>query len=308
MKKLLVITFIMFITALTACTSYKTNKEQVLVKSLNENKEEIEVSVNLNPERVVVLDMVSLDIIDYLEKGDTVKGLPKITVDYLKDYETKNLINTGTIKEPNIEKIIEADPEIIFIGGRMATFYKELSKIAPTVYLSIDENLGIFEGTRSLVKTISKIYGLENNVDDIFSNYKNEIDMINNQYNMKSALVTMVSGTSLSVLTNSGKGSLIGKEFGFNNIGNNKNDSTHGDQINFEFLVKQNPEYIFVLDRNQVTGDNYNPRDIVENDVTKQTDAYKNNKIIYLKNSNVWYSAEGGIKALEIMINDIKNM
>ena len=47
-------------------------------------------------------------------------------------------------------------------------------------------------------------------------------------------------------------------------------------------------------------------KEIVENDLVKSTPAYKNNHIIYLENPNVWYTAEGGIQALDMMLKDIE--
>ena len=36
------------------------------------------------------------------------------------------------------------------------------------------------------------------------------------------------------------------------------------------------------------------------------TDAYKNGNIVYLGNPAVWYTAEGGINALDIMLQDLE--
>ena len=48
-------------------------------------------------------------------------------------------------------------------------------------------------------------------------------------------------------------------------------------------------------------------RDIMENELVKGTDAYKNDQIIYLQNPAVWYMAEGGITALDLMLDDIES-
>lgn len=47
-------------------------------------------------------------------------------------------------------------------------------------------------------------------------------------------------------------------------------------------------------------------KEIVENDLVKSTPAYKNNHIVYLENPNVWYTAEGGIQALDMMLKDLE--
>lgn len=42
----------------------------------------------------------------------------------------------GTIKEADLEAVIACDPDVIFIGGRLAPVYDDLSQIAPVVFLS----------------------------------------------------------------------------------------------------------------------------------------------------------------------------
>ena len=68
------------------------------------------------------------------------------------------------------------------------------------------------------------------------------------------------------------------------------------------------PDDIFVMDRDSAisTAGAKNAKEIVENELVKTTDAYKNNHIIYLEHSNVWYTAEGGIQALDIMLTDLE--
>ena len=38
---------------------------------------------------------------------------------------------------------MECEPEVIFIGGRLASSYDALSEIAPVVYLSTDVETGV---------------------------------------------------------------------------------------------------------------------------------------------------------------------
>ena len=47
-------------------------------------------------------------------------------------------------------------------------------------------------------------------------------------------------------------------------------------------------------------------QDIVENELVMTTDAYKNGHIIYLAHPGVWYTAEGGITALDYMLADLE--
>lgn len=70
-----------------------------------------------------------------------------------------------------------------------------------------------------------------------------------------------------------------------------------------------NPEYMFVLDRNSaISSTEGNPavQEAIENELIKELDVYKNGNIIYLAHPNVWYTAEGGIQALDVMLQDIE--
>ena len=47
-------------------------------------------------------------------------------------------------------------------------------------------------------------------------------------------------------------------------------------------------------------------KEIVENELVMDTDVYKDGHIVYLATPTVWYTAEGGITALDIMLNDLE--
>ena len=48
-------------------------------------------------------------------------------------------------------------------------------------------------------------------------------------------------------------------------------------------------------------------QEILENELVKSTEAYKNGHVVYLAHPNVWYTAEGGIQALSEMLSDLEN-
>lgn len=92
------------------------------------------------------------------------------------------------------------------------------------------------------------------------------------------------------------------------NLGAGETTSTHGNESSFETIVEKNPDYIFVMDRDAAIGTEgaQLAQDIVENELIMGTDAYKNGHIVYLEHPAVWYTAEGGINALNIMLEDLE--
>ena len=73
--------------------------------------------------------------------------------------------------------------------------------------------------------------------------------------------------------------------------------------------MEKTPDYIFVLDRDAAIGTEGAKlaKDIMENELVMGTDAYKNGNIVYLAHPAVWYTAEGGIRALDLMIGDLES-
>ena len=121
----------------------------------------------------------------------------------------------------------------------------------------------------------------------------------------------LVTSGGFNVLGNDGRCSIIGREIGFENIGVDADidTSTHGNEASFEFLVDKDPDYLFVLDRDAAIGTDGAKlaQEVVENELMKGTAAYRDGRIVYLAHPAVWYTAEGGITALDIMLQDLES-
>ena len=58
-------------------------------------------------QRIAILDMASLDILDALGVGDRVVGTASTSLEYLQDYINDDIANLGTIKEADLEAVME---------------------------------------------------------------------------------------------------------------------------------------------------------------------------------------------------------
>ncbi len=288
-----------------------TTPETVTIKSLNGNKEEVDLEVPYDAQRIAVMDMASLDILDSLGLGDRVVGSSSTSLEYLQDYVTnEEIANLGTIKEADMEAVMACEPEVIFIGGRLSSSYDALTEIAPVVFLSTDNEIGVVESVRKNANTIASMFGEEEKVEGLMADFDSRISALAEFAEGKNAIVGMCTSGGFNVLGNDGRCSLIGIEVGFENVGvdSNIDTSTHGNEASFEFVVEKNPDYIFVMDRDAAIGTDgaQLAKDIVENELVMGTDAYKNGRIVYLEHPAVWYTAEGGINALDIMLSDLE--
>ena len=287
--------------------------DKVTITSLNGSGEAVELEVPYNPQRIAILDMASLDILDALGVAEgRVVGSADTSLEYLQSYVTdENVANLGTIKEADLEAVMACAPDVIFIGGRLASSYNALSEIAPVVYLATDTELGVVESVRKNASTIASIFGLEEQVDALMADFDARVQALAEFAAGRTAIVGMCTSGSFNVLGNDGRCSIIGREVGFENIGVDADidTSTHGNEASFEFIVEKNPDYIFVMDRDAAIGTDgaQLAREIMENELVMGTAAYQNGHIVYLAHPAVWYTAEGGITALDLMLQDLES-
>ena len=303
----------------------------VKIETLNGKNEKTTVEVPYEPKKVAILDLASLDILDNLGLGSRVVGSATTSIDYLSKYspdKNKKIKNIGNIKTPDMEAVFECEPDIIFIGGRLASKYDELSKIAPVVYLATDMNIGLVESVKKNANTIASIFGKEKEVAKKFTSFESRIKALKSKAEGQTAVLGMVTSGSCNLLGNTGRLSLITNEIGFKNIGANLSGNgansrggkfrqdavtqaqrqAHGEESSFELIAKLNPSHIFVLDRDSAIGTNGAKlaKDVMNNEIVSMTDASKNGKMIILSYPAIWYTAEGGITALDYMLKDLE--
>ncbi len=237
-------------------------------------------------------------------------GTADTSLDYLQSYIGGDIANLGTIKEADLEAVMAAEPDVIFIGGRLRESYDALSEIAPVVYLAVDTDLGVVESVRQNAAIIASMFGLESKVDELMADFDSRIAALADFAKDKTAMVGMTTSGSFNILGNDGRCSIIGKEIGFENIGVDAqaDTSTHGNEASFELIVEKAPQYLFVMDRDAAIGTDGAKlaKEIMENELVMGTQAYQNGHIVYLSHPAVWYTAEGGITALDLMLSDLE--
>ncbi len=336
--------------------------DTVTITCLNGAKEEVQLEVPRDPQRIAILDLASLDILDALGVGDRVVGMASTRIDYLSQYaENADLAALGTIKEADLEAVMGCEPDVIFIGGRLSSMYDDLSQIAPVVFLQTDtsaDGKGVIESVRANATTIASMFGLEDEVGEKMAAFDGRIAALQEFAAGKTAVVGMCTSGSFNVLGNDGRCSIIGREIGFDNVaagvaaeqgsqggnggsgsgeGHGKGQgasgsgeasgheqassgegqggqaiaavtSTHGNEASFETVVSLDPDYIFVMDRDAAIGTEgaQLAAEIMDNELVNSMRAAQDGNIVYLEHPAVWYTAEGGITALDYMLADLE--
>src|SRR5699024_1064855 len=261
--------------------------------------------VEKNPEKVVVFDMGSLDTLDKL--GIDVAGVPQQSVpDYLSKYEGDEYENVGGLKEPDFEKIAEIDPDLIIISGRQGDMYDELQELGDTIFLGVDTE-NYMESFEDNVNTIGEILDKETEVADALDAIEEKSDNAQETAEEadKNGLIILANDDKISAYGPSSRFGLIHDVVGVPAVDEGIEVSTHGQNVSFEYVVEQDPDLLYVIDRGAAVGEGESATElIVENKLMEDTKAMQNDDIYYL-DPEYWYLSGGGLISVEEMVNEI---
>lgn len=265
-----------------------------------------EVKLDKIPEKVVVFDNGFLDTLDALGVNPTAvvqDSLPS----YLSKYKDSTYVNAGTLFEPDYEKLSEINPDIIFISGRASAAYAELSKIAPTVYIGVD-NKNFLESFKANTELAGKIFGKEKEAADAISAYEAKVEEVKGKATAseEKALIVLGSEGALSAYGSGSRFGVIHDVFGVKAADEKVKVGTHGDNVSFEYVRETNPDILFVVDRDAVVNENgeSGTKAAIENEIVSAANAVKNGKVFYL-DPEVWYLSGGGLQSETLKVEDV---
>lgn len=289
---------------LTACgTKQQTETSGQAVEKVTITHEKGTVEVPKSVKKAVVFELSVLDTIDAL--GIEVElGLPSGLPSYLENYQEK-ATKVGSMKEADMEKIYEFAPDVIFIGGRLAESYEELSKIAPTVYVTTGADTYL-EDVKTNVTSIASIFGKEEAAEKQLKALEDRANSTKEaaENSEQKALVLLANEGSLAAYGSGSRYGFIHDTLNVKQADDKIQVSTHGQEASFEYVAEKNPDMIFVIDRTAAIGGSVKATETLNNDLINGTNAAKNNKIVSL-DSEIWYLAGGGLHSTMVMVEEI---
>ncbi|MGE4802309.1 siderophore ABC transporter substrate-binding protein [Yersinia hibernica] len=289
---------------LTGCDDASTTPEETAKISIEHAQGTTQVP--LNPQKVIILNPSLLDIADALHIK--VAGVPQTSTHlpaFLSQYSGAEYLNAGTLFEPDYEVLSQAKPELIIAGGRAQDAYDKLSAIAPTIALDIDPK----HFTQSLTQRteqLASIFGKEDEAKTLMEKFTSQINAIKQKSaNAGSAMVVMVSGGKMSAYTPGSRFGFIFDELGFTPAASFTEAGNHGNVVTSEFILNANPEWLFVLDRDNAIGrtENQSAQQILDNPLIRKTKAWKNDHVIYLDSASLYIA--GGVQSYMQLMDKI---
>ncbi|WP_150958001.1 siderophore ABC transporter substrate-binding protein [Microbacterium testaceum] len=287
--------------ALTGCASSApapaNDAAAAATVTVDDNHGSIEVPVS--PERVVALDNTTFQTLS--DWGVTLVAAPKpLMYDLWPSLSGGDeVLDAGLHREPNIENILAADPDLIVGGYRFREIYHQLKDIQPA---TIETSPRDGEEHTSELKRQTTILGqvfdktaeataLNAGLDDAISDAKAAYDP------SQTVMGLITSGGKISYAA-PGEGRGVGHLFPTLGLtpalDRAAENASHGDDISVEAIAAANPEWLFVLDRDAMFGeDGYvAAKELIENaEALKNVPAVQKGQVVYLDAS--FYLDEG---------------
>ena len=272
--------------------------EEIIVRGMQG-----ETRVTIPPHTVATLDVASLDTLAAI--GVDPSGVPNTPLPpYLARFKEDRYRKVGSLFEPDYEQLAAMAPNLIILGGRSASKFRDVSRIAPTIDLTPDWAHRIASDLEH-AEILGRIFHKEARVRDLVLDLKAAIEVVRTK--MTSA------GTGLLIMTTGGRLSVVGPGSWFATLYHDLglrpaaklDGSMHGQVISSEFLLEIDPDWLFVIDRDAAIGQGGSTaRQVLDNDVVHQTKAWKTGRVVYLDPVS-WYVVGDGLTSLRNMVRQV---
>jgi iron complex transport system substrate-binding protein len=261
------------------------------------------VEVPVQPEKVLVFDMSLLDSLDTL--GVPVAGVPKANVpEFLAEYEGEQYADVGTLFEANLEAVNAAEPDLILVAGRSAQLKPDLSQIAPTLDLSLD-NADLMASFRRNAEVLGEVFGKQAEVERILTDLDADIAEVRAAAPASGpGLILLTSGNEVTAYGPGSRFGIVHDVLGVPPAIADVETATHGEAISFELVAQTDPQQLFVVDRDAATGDGA-ARQVLENELVTGTAAWRSGNVAYLDPTR-WYIANGGLSTVPAMVDEVR--
>ncbi|SPJ25302.1 siderophore ABC transporter substrate-binding protein [Palleronia abyssalis] len=260
-------------------------------------------SAPATPETVAVFDLAAIDTISAL--GVTIDGVPGITPPAYLSEAMSDAEIVGTLFEPDFEALAVMAPDLIVAGGRSQTKVDALSRIAPTLDMTID-GTDLLQEAKLRAEAYGAIFGQEEAAAELISALETDVADASNAVEGKGdALILLANGGKISAYGAGSRFGWIHAALGLEEARDGLEAETHGEAVSFEFVAETDPDWILVIDRGAAIGqEGEAARATLDNPLVQGTKAGQSGQIVYLESAPL-YLAGGGVQSMRLTLDEI---
>ena len=240
--------------------------------------------IALPVEAIASTDNRSFEILDAwgIDLVAAPKQLVPFTVEGYKNDD--DIIDLGTHREPNLEALTAAQPDLIVNGQRFAQHYDAITKLNPEaaiVEFEPREGEPLDAELKRQVEELGKVFGKESEAEQLIADFDEALERAKAAYDPQQKVMAVnVSGGTIGYIAPK-----VGRTYGpvFEMIGmtpaldvDNASDDHQGDDISVEAIASANPDWILVLDRDGGTNTRNTDEYVAAAQVIEESDPLKN--------------------------------
>lgn len=273
-----------------------------------------EVTVGSKPERVVVYDLAALDSMDAL-------GIEAVAVakgyfpDYLKHYDRASMTVAGSLFEPDYEALKALQPDLILVGPRSRSQLDKLSKIAPTLDMSVERDAFV-EGVKRNIRVLGQVFDKQEKAQALLVNLDRQLNALRELgrsegtglvlFSYKENMIAHADGDRFGMLYGlTGLAPVIDPEVVTGGVKSRPEPGSEQAKLmqqkqkqRLASAMEKQPDWLLILDRGAATGGQSELQAAIENNpAVMSSSAWQASRVFYL-NPTEWYVLTGGYRSV----------
>jgi iron complex transport system substrate-binding protein len=278
------------------------------------------LTLNEAPKRIAVFDLGTLDTLDAL--GVSAAGVPQMVGPaYLqKAYAGREVVDIGTLFEPDYAALQSLEPDLIIIAGRSSAAYEKLAQLAPTIDLSIAPE-SFLAGVEGNLQLLGAIFDKQEQAAKLGSELEQALAATHEKSKGLTSLTLFTINDALMLHAPGERFGMLYEVLGTRSVaeavdpasvpqGRPAPDSPEArqlreqQQVRLDAALQAEPDWLVILDRGAATGgDGKAEETLGKHPGIAAGKAWTAGKVFYLDPAT-WYIATGGYQGLMKTLKD----
>ena len=214
-------------------------------------------------------------------------------LDYTKD---DSILDLGSHREPDLEKVVEAKPDLIVNGQRFSQYHDDLAKLAPDATIleldpRDDEDFG--EELKRQTTVLGEVFGKQGEAKALVDDFDASIERAKGAYDGNDKAMGLITSAGDIGYGAPSVGRTVGPVFDILDLTpalevEQSSEDHQGDDVSVEAIADSNPDLMVVMDRDA----SFAPEErdegsapaaevLEDSEALKDVPAIKDDKIVY---------------------------
>jgi len=251
-------------------------------------------SVPTQPTSVVATDNRTFETLDSwgVELSAGAVSLMPDTVSYT---DNEDIVDLGSHREPDLESVVAAEPDLIINGQRFAQYYQDFEELAPdATIVEADPRDGepFADELKRQTEILGQALGHEEDAQALIDDFDAAIERVQAAYDPEDTVMSVLTSGGVISYVAPTTGRTLGPLYDIFDLTPalevEGEDESHGDDIHVEAIAEANPDWILVMDRDAAisanSGEDYTPANelLANSQALQNTSAVEQDQIVYM--------------------------